>query len=503
MRKKWWLIFLFIGLIALGHGIGKKEPEKEPESLNPPEEEQDDYVYLEESPDIRVILQAGNYSNLYHARVDLRFPKGGYILTCIGEHWEKFEYQEGEEVSIGIGAEFDFSITQDMLIAAMAWEERDPITVTSIERNRERCDYYGRMEITLEDAGLLLVNALSLETYLCSVVPSEMPASYDAEALKAQAILARTYAYKYLIHPAFPELDAHVDDSIAFQVYGNLDCNTATSEAVEETKGVLLFSEKSLAEVYYYSTSCGYGTDGTVWGGTGQSYLQAARIGAGILQSGDGSLQGAEAETYYLRKLEEEQTFRNMIASPFVAGYEQSEPWYRWQAEEVSVQAEAILNRLKERYAANNEVILTKTKNGEFVSKAVKSLGEITDIRVDERGAGGICKSLIIEGTKNTYKVLLEYNIRYVLNGAGTSVIRADGTEQYCKTLLPSGFFYLDTVHFGKNVISYSIYGGGYGHGVGLSQNGANQMAKAGMNCQEILQKFFPKTLFVSYENHF
>ncbi len=81
-------------------------------------------------------------------------------------------------------------------------------------------------------------------------------------------------------------------------------------------------------------------------------------------------------------------------------------------------------------------------------------------------------------------------------------MIKADDTETYCKTLLPSGFFYLDTVHFGQNVISYNIYGGGYGHGVGLSQNGANQMAKLGMNCQEILLKFFPGTVFVSYENH-
>ena len=96
----------------------------------------------------------------------------------------------------------------------------------------------------------------------------------------------------------------------------------------------------------------------------------------------------------------------------------------------------------------------------------------------------------------------MEYNIRYVLNSSGTKVKRADGAEIHCKTLLPSGFFYLDTVHFGQNVISYNIYGGGSGHGVGLSQNGANQMAKQGMNCQEILQKFFRGTVFVNYENH-
>jgi stage II sporulation protein D len=306
-----------------------------------------------------------------------------------------------------------------------------------------------------------------------------------------------------LIKPAYPEFNAHVDDSIAFQVYGNLDNNTDTSKAVSDTAGILLFSDRSLAEVYYYSTSCGYGTDGTVWGGNGQEYLRGTRIGRGILKSQDGSMSGTQAEAYYLEKLKEEQAFRNMIVDPFVEGYEAQEGWYRWSACDVPVNSEAILERLKERYKANPSVVLTKSNSGEFVSKTVKGLGDIQEIKVLERGVGGICKSILIVGSKNTYKVLLEYNIRYVLNGSGTNVRKSDGTESYCKTLLPSGFFYLDTVHFGQNVISYNIYGGGYGHGVGMSQNGANRMAKAGMSCQEILRKFFPTTVFVSYENHY
>ena len=502
-RLKWFLLFVILGFCIVWIGISKREsvPKSEPPS-GTVEEVKNDFQYLEESPDIRVVLQADNYGGIYHAEVELEFPAGGYILTCANECWEKNIIQTGETVSVGIGKEFDLSITQDMLVVAVASEEDKPLVVSSIERNREVCSYYGRLDITLEDAGLLLVNSLPLETYLCGVVPSEMPASYEKEALKAQAILARTYAYKYLISPAFPQFQAHVDDSIAFQVYGNIDNSDPASEAVKNTAGILLFHDKSLAEVYYYSTSCGYGTDGTAWGGKGQPYLQATRIGAGMLKSADGALAGKEAEQYYLEKLKEEQTFRNMIATPFVEGYEATEGWYRWIADDIPVDTEAILKRLKERYAANPNVILTKDNKGDFVSKAVKTLGEIRNIKVDERGAGGICKSLIIEGSEKTYKVLLEYNIRYVLNGEGTMVTKADDTNAFCTTLLPSGFFCLDTVHFGQNVISYNIYGGGYGHGVGMSQNGANQMAKIGLNCQEILENFFPQTVFVSYENH-
>ena len=406
MRMKWLLFFMIFGVVIVWFGIkDEKEPPIKPEEITPLDEEKDDFQYLEKSPDIRVVLQAGNYDGIYHAKVELTFPAGGYILTCVNDQWEKHVVSMNDSVSIGIGEEFDYSMTKDMLIAAVASEEDNPIRVNSVERNREVCSYYGRLEISLEDGGLLLVNALPLETYLCGVVPSEMPASYEAEALKAQAILARTYAYKYLIEPAYPQFKAHVDDSIAFQVYGNLDNNEVTSKAVSDTVGVMLFTGRKLAEVYYYSTSCGFGTDGTAWGGDGQEYLRAVRIGKGVLKSKDGSMSGEDADEFYIKKLEDEQTFRNMIHSPFVEGYEVSEGWYRWNARNVPVNSEAILSRMKERYEANPNVILTQNKSGEFISKPIKNIGDIIEIRVEERGAGGVCKSIIIEGTKNIFKV--------------------------------------------------------------------------------------------------
>lgn len=508
MRIKWLLLVGMAAGFILWFGIKSKnmnprqDKEKTSQEVLIPETPEDDYQYLEESPDIRVILQAGNYQSIYHAKVDVQFPKGGYVLVSQDNHWEKISVEAGRNFSVGIGDEFDVNIKQDMLVAFLPASEDSSFIVNNIDRGRETCSYYGRLEVTLEEGGLLAVNVLPLETYLCGVVPSEMPASYDLEALRAQAILARTYAYKYLIHPAYSQYGANVDDSISFQVYGNIEQSAAATRAVRDTTGVLLFSGKSLAEVYYYSTSCGFGTDGTVWGGAGQEYLRGIRIGAGTLQNEDGSLRGAEAERLYVEGLKKEQVFRNMITKPFVDGYESEEAWYRWNACSVEVDADVILERLKERYHAKPEAVLTQNKQGDFESKAVKSLGEIRDIYVEERGEGGVCKSLIIQGTKNTYKVLLEYNIRYVLNGSGVTVTRSDGSTSYCKTLLPSGFFYLDTVHFGQNVISYNIYGGGYGHGVGMSQNGANQMAKAGLSCQDILEQFFPGTVLVSYDKN-
>ena len=509
-RVKWLLFIMVTAGSILWFGLKKEYLDTTPNNQDkdektaterPMDEPRDDYVYLEESPTIRVVLQAGNYESLYHSKVDVSFPTGGYALICKDNHWEKREVEANKHFTVGIGSEFDVDIRQGMLVALLPKEENSTFIVNSINRSRETCSYYGRLEITLEKVGILAVNAVPLETYLCGVVPSEMPASYHEEALKAQAILARTYAYKYLIEPGYPELNAHVDDSISFQVYGNISHSASTSKAVEDTKGVLLFSDRSLAEVYYYSTSCGYGTDGTVWGGNGQTYLKGIRIGSGALRSADGSVTGDEAEMLYMNALKDETTFRNMIAQPFVEGYEKEEAWYRWNALSVEVNADAMLARIKERYALKPDAILTKNKKGEFESKAVKSLGEIKDIYISERGEGGIAKTLIIEGTKNTYQVNLEYNIRYILNAGGTTVTKQDGTTTYCASLLPSGFFYIDGIHFGNQLISYNLYGGGYGHGVGMSQNGANRMALAGMKCDEILTKFFANTEFVSYEN--
>lgn len=119
----------------------------------------------------------------------------------------------------------------------------------------------GAVECYRVSEGIVLINELPLEEYLYAVVPSEMPASYPQEALKAQAVCARTYGYRYILHAGLPQLGAHVDDTTAYQVYHNIPENAASTTAVRETDGILLFYQGQPAQNYYYSTSCGVGTD--------------------------------------------------------------------------------------------------------------------------------------------------------------------------------------------------------------------------------------------------
>ena len=104
-------------------------------------------------------------------------------------------------------------------------------------------EYAGELEYYEEENGWVIVNELPLEEYLRWVVPSEMPSYYSMEALKAQAVCARTYAVWHMQEYAYPEYEAHVDDSVSFQVYHNLENQETTDRAVRETEGQIMLYE--------------------------------------------------------------------------------------------------------------------------------------------------------------------------------------------------------------------------------------------------------------------
>ena len=78
-----------------------------------------------------------------------------------------------------------------------------------------------------------------------------MPASYELEALKAQAVCARTYAYRQILGNSYSQYGAHVDDSTGFQVYNNTEESASTTEAVNATYGQMLFYEGRAIEAFY------------------------------------------------------------------------------------------------------------------------------------------------------------------------------------------------------------------------------------------------------------
>lgn len=363
-------------------------------------------------------------------------------------------------------------------------------------------DYRGEMEVVETKEGFVFINELPLEEYLYSVVPSEMPASYPMEALKAQAICARTYAYLHILSPGYPAWNAHVDDTTTYQVYHNVEEQENTTKAVQETQGMVLLSpdKMGLAQTYYYSTSCGFGSDAHVWRtkyADQYPYLQAKAMNAQAATQDFAETDFVETMTagyqtllYTAETLRGEDVFANYIKTVNEGDWEAEENWYRWEYDIEKADTDRMLRTLQKRYAANEDLVLT-LEGSKYVSKPIKEVDTLVDIQVVQRGAGGVADELLIITEKNVYKVITELNIRYVLNDGETKVKRHDGTEVSMNSLLPSAFFVIENQYKNGEVKGYKIIGGGFGHGAGMSQNAAKAMALEGRNAEEILSFFF------------
>lgn len=428
---------------------------------------------------IRVLIQGSNYQSKLHEKVTL-YADCAYEIRYYNAQNQMVSEKKGVDFEIAIDQQSQYLENGRMYIVPEALTGK--VTISSILRSQGSPSYRGIIEIGKTDEGLVVINEVLLEEYLYAVVPSEMPASYPLEALKSQAICARTYAYRSMIKAGLPQYGAHVDDSTSYQVYNNTAEHAETTKAVKETAGELLYAGDGLIGAYYYSTSCGYGTNATIWksGSTEDlSYLVPKRIGS-----------AGDTEEVNAISLQEEETFVQFIKHIDTSDYESAEGWYRWSYIVESLEEEVILQKLQNRYEVNEKLILTL--NGiDYISQPIEKLGKIKNIEVTRRGEGGIIDELVIEGEEATVKVISEHNVRYVLNNGVAEVVRQDGSHVAMPTLLPSAFFVIEPVKDGNCVVGYQLIGGGFGHGVGMSQNAARAMAVKGMTSRDILQFFY------------
>lgn len=437
---------------------------------------------------IRVLLKNSDMAGRYHEEVS------GYSNQDI----EWIEYEDGVEKDRKVIKKGDnFRIQKEDIersgkrIKMVPLVLSGEITLESVKRSNGTPAYFGSLEITGDENGLLVINEVLLEDYLCKVVPSEMPSSYPKEALMAQAVCARTYAYAKMLNAGLPEFGAHVDDSAGFQVYNNIAEQASTTDAVKATHNQIAVYNGEPIGAYYYSTSCGMGSDAGVWHGTAETpeYLQAKEIGISAQDNIDG-ITFADVE-FTPQSLMQEDIFEKWITDVKDSHYEAQEGWYRWIYEVEKLDVSHMEEILKTRYANNPNLILTQTGNI-FESKEIDDLGEIKDMQIVKRLSGGVADELLITGSKATVKVISELNIRYVLADGVTKVKRQTADEADAKTTLPSAFIMLEPKVEDDVVTGYKVIGGGFGHGVGMSQNGAKNMAASGMTCEEILTFFYP-----------
>lgn len=130
--------------------------------------------------------------------------------------------------------------------------------------------YQGDMQFTVTNNSIQSINKLPLEDYLKGVVPYEMPAGWDVDALKAQTVAARTYA--------LARINNVIDDTISYQVYGGYIWNSPeyanSNKAVEETKGQVLRYNGNLISAVYSSSNGGHTeSNSNYWGSAYVPYL--------------------------------------------------------------------------------------------------------------------------------------------------------------------------------------------------------------------------------------
>lgn len=135
----------------------------------------------------------------------------------------------------------------------------DSAAVVTVDSQGNTGQYRGSIEINLTSGAIRIVNVVGLEDYLLGVVPAEMPQSYPMEALKAQAIAARTYALRNRRKHKSDGFD--VCDGQHCQAYGgSLVERATTTRAVTETRGLVLTHNSEIAHVMY-SADCGGATE--------------------------------------------------------------------------------------------------------------------------------------------------------------------------------------------------------------------------------------------------
>jgi len=141
--------------------------------------------------------------------------------------------------------------------------------------------YRGYFEIVPAQNAVHIINIVRVDEYLSSVVPCEIPSGWEPDALKAQAVAARTYTYYHIIHNRKRGSLYDLDATVNSQVYrGISDEKPSTTEAVLDTRGEILLYDGMPILSYFHSTCGGKTTDDAlVWKSNQLPYLNSVKCG--------------------------------------------------------------------------------------------------------------------------------------------------------------------------------------------------------------------------------
>ncbi len=360
----------------------------------------------------------------------------------------------------------------------------DLISIQGLKRKGLQATYVGQFELRMTKNldTFNIINVLDVNNYLKGVVPNEMPVSFGLEALKAQAIAARNYVNR----PQNPTSNYNICDSTACQVYfGANSYAPLADKAVEQTDGIFALYKYEPILALYSSTAGGiteshenaFG-DGLAIGPKPYPYLKS--VGGGPLKTEE------EVKEYY----------SSMPKSP-----DMKSPLYRWKVEWTRAELEALLNKT---LVAQSKAGLVEPRFEEGTT-----IDELQDIKVLRRGDSG--KALLVEiiAKNGRWKVKKELGIRRVFQNGSKILYSANF---YIEKTMPARKIDLRAFDVLRNADNtdeetpiieaktdsglekITFIGGGFGHGVGMSQYGAGYMAGEGKDYVDILKYYYQGT---------
>ncbi len=345
----------------------------------------------------------------------------------------------------------DEAISSSSVEDSVQYDSEDIIYVNGV-------GYRGSIILKKDANGLLtVINHVDLEDYVASVIAVEMSSSFNIEALKAQAVCARTYAMRFM--------DKH--SSYGFDMCSTVDCQAykgvsveseKTSQAAQETKGMVMTYDGKLIEAVYSATSGGYTEDVKyVWG----------------------------SDIPYLKAVEDSYESKDVYGSS-------------WEKELSVEKATEIMDSKGYELGTVTDIKVTESTEHGTATKlsVVGTNGEKTFTREGCRLAFGtitLSQAFTVTPVSQTSKADPVYAYGGIAVSGKVSVLSASGKSDIelddVALLGNTKRSYSGTVK--GPVTGFLFKGRGYGHLVGMSQNGADGMAKAGFTYDQILKHYY------------
>ncbi len=417
---------------------------------------------------IRVGISSNDFSKLDYKEISL-FSDGNlrifdkFFNAKIGEIAPgkiiKFEIKETSFKIYVNDKEFKSCVFGPILVEPTS---ETPINVVGLKRKGQQAAYRGTFEITRvpgKKGKFSLVNILPLEDYLKGVVPNELPPYFGMEASKAQAIAARNYAIRPRVK-IYPHFD--VCDSVKSQVYFGYNTEKPESNtAIEETKGLVALHYGEVIIALYSSAAGGY---------TENFENAFAEPGGGAFPATPLPYLKGKPDIEGTPVLNDEKAARDFYTTKPAEAFDVNSGYFRWTREWTGEELRRVLNDSFNHYTWC-ELIEPRPKGG-------MDIGKIKRVDVISRGVSGKAIAISVKTSKGEWIIKKELFIRRIFKNNG-------------KALPSANLVFNNYTDKDGYLVRLEAFGGGFGHGVGMSQHGASYMSKKGHSFDEILQHYY------------